>query len=399
MIVPVVITAIVLFPFLLYIVFADETLIPLSIQMHELSDEAKAKKPVNPNIPHARGNAEEQEDDPTNSEQSKLLSLEEIMNPFLDKGGAGFGAVIMAATLVTILAINAASQSTGEHPVFYVTLPAAFVMFCWDITFGWIHREETRKIARDGRREIERARAERLARELEEVEGVALGQNHGQEQQTGVVDTQPSTSRTRSLDTKSQSQNDTTGGIQSRASLAGSTTDDDNTIRADKASTKPPSDDIQLQDGRSTSATNTPGEVRADLSKPSEGVLGGGLDEKSRIPFEREVDAEKQQPRYGVADHQENEKATLVSLTVDSYRWAQETFPTAAVVMSHLPFALVPFAFSMFVLVQALVTKGWVPVFAYGWDHWVNRTGTIGSVGGMGFLSVILCNVSFRISN
>ncbi|KAK6956264.1 hypothetical protein Daesc_001538 [Daldinia eschscholtzii] len=391
MIVPVVITAIVLFPFLLYIVFADETLIPLSIQMHELSDEAKAKKPVNPNIPHARGNAEEQEDDPTNSEQSKLLSLEEIMNPFLDKGGAGFGAVIMAATLVTILAINAASQSTGEHPVFYVTLPAAFVMFCWDITFGWIHREETRKIARDGRREIERARAERLARELEEVEGVALSQNHGKEQQTGVIDTQPSTSRTRSLDTKSQSQNDTTGGIKSRASLAGSTTDDDNTLRADKASTKPPSDDIQLQDGRSTSATNTPGEVRADSSKPSEGVFGGRLDEKSRVPFEREVDAEKQ-PRYGVADHQENEKATLVSLTVDSYRWAQETFPTAAVVMSHLPFALVPFAFSMFVLVQALVTKGWVPVFAYGWDHWVNRTGTIGSVGGMGFLSVILCN-------
>ncbi|OTB15371.1 hypothetical protein K445DRAFT_318203 [Daldinia sp. EC12] len=392
MIVPVVITAIVLFPFLLYIVFADETLIPLSIQMHELSDEAKAKKPVNPNIPHARGNAEEQEDDPTNSEQSKLLSLEEIMNPFLDKGGAGFGAVIMAATLVTILAINAASQSTGEHPVFYVTLPAAFVMFCWDITFGWIHREETRKIARDGRREIERARAERLVRELEEVEGVTLSQNHGQEHQTGVVDTQPSTSRTRSLDTKSQSQNDTTGGIKSRTSLAGSITDDDNTIRADKASTKPPSDDIQLRDGRSTSVTNTPGEVRADSSKPSEGVLGGGLDEKSRVPFEREVDAEKQQPRYGVADYRENEKATLVSLTVDSYRWAQETFPTAAVVMSHLPFALVPFAFSMFVLVQALVTKGWVPVFAYGWDHWVNRTGTIGSVGGMGFLSVILCN-------
>ena len=48
----------------------------------------------------------------------------------------------------------------------------------------------------------------------------------------------------------------------------------------------------------------------------------------------------------------------------------------------------------MFVLVQALVTKGWVPVFAHGWDHWVNKTGTIGSIGGMGFLSVILCNVS-----
>jgi Na+/H+ antiporter NhaD/arsenite permease-like protein len=65
--------------------------------------------------------------------------------------------------------------------------------------------------------------------------------------------------------------------------------------------------------------------------------------------------------------------------------------------VAHLPFALVPFALSMFVLVQALVTKGWVQVFAYGWDHWVNLTGTVGSIGGMGFLSVILCNVSFCI--
>ncbi|KAI1658789.1 hypothetical protein F4813DRAFT_380265 [Daldinia decipiens] len=394
MIVPVVITAIVLFPFLLYIVFADETLIPLSIQMHELSEEAKARKPVNPNIPHARGNAEEQEDDPTNNEQSKLLSLEEIMNPFLDKGGAGFGAVIMAATLITILAINAASQNTGEHPVFYVTLPAAFVMLCWDITFGWIHREETRKIARDGRRDIERARAERLARELEELEGITPSQIREQEQKIGV-NTQPSTSHSRSLDTKSQNQNDTTGGIRSRTSLAGSNTDVETTIGAEKASIKPPSEEVQLHDSRSTDATNTlvdnQRSIHTDSSKPSEGILSGELGEKSRVPSEREMDAEKQ-PRYSVAIHQENEKATLVSLTIDGYRWAQETFPTAAVVMSHLPFALVPFAFSMFVLVQALVTKGWVPVFAYGWDHWVNRTGTIGSVGGMGFLSVILCN-------
>jgi Na+/H+ antiporter NhaD/arsenite permease-like protein len=92
MIVPVVITAIVLFPFLLYIIFANESLIPLSIKMHELPEESRDKKPVNPNIPHARGSAEEAEDSLSDDEQVKLLSLEEIMNPFLDKGGAAFGA-------------------------------------------------------------------------------------------------------------------------------------------------------------------------------------------------------------------------------------------------------------------------------------------------------------------
>lgn len=85
-----------------------------------------------------------------------------------------------------------------------------------------------------------------------------------------------------------------------------------------------------------------------------------------------------------------------MSLAADLYRWSQETFPTVTVVVSHMPFALVPFAFTMFILVQALVTKGWVPVFAYGWNHWVEKTGVIGSIGGMGFLSVILCNVSIR---
>jgi hypothetical protein len=93
----------------------------------------------------------------------------------------------------------------------------------------------------------------------------------------------------------------------------------------------------------------------------------------------------------------QTERTTIQSVLRDTYQWARETFPTTMTVFSHLPFALVPFAFCMFVLVQALVTKGWVPVFAYGWDHWVEKTGTVGAVGGMGFLAVILCNVSYLL--
>lgn len=99
---------------------------------------------------------------------------------------------------------------------------------------------------------------------------------------------------------------------------------------------------------------------------------------------------------YEVAHQQQRGRATLVSKCQDAYRWCQETFPTVVAVVAHLPFLLVPFAFTMFVLVQALVTKGWVQVFAYGWDHWVNKTGTVGGIAGMGFLSVILCNVSIH---
>lgn len=306
MIVPVIVTAIALFPFLLYIVFADESLIPLSIKMHELSDEAKAKKPVNPNIPNARGNAEEEENIHLNDEQGKILSLEEIMNPFLDKGGAAFGAAVMAATLITVLVLNAVSQKTGKHPVFYVTLPAAVVMFCWDLAFGWHNRHETREIARKGRQEVENARAERRLREEEQrraTNGHELSQVYSSELQS-------------------------------------------------------------------------PSALQTEISEKK---ISEGVSAESRRPSQQAASATR---------------PTLVSITKERYRWFQETFPTVSAVMAHLPFALIPFAFSMFVLVQALVTKGWVPVFARGWDHWVEKTGTVGAIGGMGFISVILCNVS-----
>lgn len=106
--------------------------------------------------------------------------------------------------------------------------------------------------------------------------------------------------------------------------------------------------------------------------------------------LDRAVDEEK--VRYTEDDDMHEQHKTFVSFIASEYRWLQETFPTVMAVLSHLPFKLVPFALSMFVLIQGLVTKGWVPVFAYGWDHWVTKTGTVGAIGGMGFLGVVLCN-------
>jgi Na+/H+ antiporter NhaD/arsenite permease-like protein len=349
-IVPVVATGIVLFPFLLYIVFPHEDLIPRSIQMHELPDELKPenKQAVNPNIPHARGAAAEEEKEMADSEASnengQLLSLEEVLNPFLDKKGAAFGAVLMAVTLITLLALNAASTKIGEHPVFWVTLPAAVVQFCWDVALGWKDRHKTREIAAKGREEIRRrAEAKEAAKE---------------EQEKRVLTESPSPMLGPTL-----------GG-----SLA---------------------DGARLSSRSSRASSETRGPV-SDTIIPEKGVdhpqPGENLGEKE--PPRDIKDAGSQ-----VKDQWIRERATLVSLSRKAYEWLQETFPTATTVMAHLPYALVPFAFTMFVLVQALVTKGWVPVFAHGWDHWVDKTGTIGAIGGMGFLSVILCNVSISLSH
>lgn len=404
MIVPVVVTAIVLFPFLLYIVFADESLIPISIKMHELSDEAKAKKPVNPNIPNARGTAEEEEL-VANDEQGQLLSLEEIMNPFLDKGGAAFGAVVMAATLVTVLALNAASQSGHERPVYWVTVPAAFVMFCWDVGFGWHNRHETREIARRGREEIERARAERDAEE-ESVPPQEEGKTAMDDEKSPLpqmyssesnLDTTNGTNSTYSPQDAQGQNNPATDNIEKLPFKASSSPLTPVLLLSENSAVSTPGASPQLESSvamlvpvsETTRSTTKDKEALSDPDYLLPGVLdasSGEMDEKKLGMSERTANEVSSQHHHG--------PMTLTLLIANAYRWLQETFPTVMAVLMHLPFALVPFAFAMFVLVQALVTKGWVQVFAHGWDHWVQRTGTVGSIGGMGFISVILCNVS-----
>lgn len=400
MIVPVVITAIVLFPFLLYIVFLDEALIPDKINIHELPEEARQKKPVNPNIPHARGEAEDQVDNPTAGEQAKLLPLEEIMNPFLDKGGAAFGAVIMAATLITLLAVNASSTSSGHYYVYWVTLPAAVVMLFWDIAFGWYHRHETRDIARKGREAFERAKVERAERDREEAAARRSPQSGFEDDEVAVIemDSMPEHGA-------QEADSDSADGVDNKTGITG----DDTTLVADSTATRP------AEPGSSTPHTPALGAMengeqptstasimdekeqltRVESSKRPEGLLAASLskemDDKRRVA-DPEIHA---QPNF--VHPRKKAPRTLVSLFADFYRWCQETFPTVTAVLAHLPYELVPFAFAMFVLVQALVTKGWVQVFAYGWDHWVNKTGTVGAIGGMAFLSVILCNVSLSL--
>lgn len=395
MIVPVVLTIIVLFPFLLYIVFQDEALIPQSIKMHDLSEEARAKKPVNPNIPNARGRAEEDQIASASADQTKLLSLEEIMNPFLDKGGAAFGGVVMAATLATVLGINAATTNEKEHFVFYVTLPAAFIMFCWDMAFGWINRHETREIAERGRREVQAARQEKAAREA-----AAQAENSSSDKtmvQRTVLGGEGSTS----ADAKDQIELQPVNSNNSPPShnlppptFLVSREEDMVDVKSGKADATMASSGGPLEEALDK-------EERASGRGDGDDSIGDPDIEQTISHSKKEAVEARRDSSLGAASdssrsHEREAPASLDSLAQEAHRWAQETFPTPVAVLTHLPFALVPFAFAMFVLVQALVTKGWVPVFAHGWDHWVHKTGTVGAVGGMGFLSVILCNVSSR---
>ncbi|KAJ7216582.1 hypothetical protein GGX14DRAFT_442096 [Mycena pura] len=68
-------------------------------------------------------------------------------------------------------------------------------------------------------------------------------------------------------------------------------------------------------------------------------------------------------------------------------------FPVFFTALPRLPFALVPFAFSQFILIEALSHQGWIEVFG----HWLSRAshGQIHpTVWLIGVLGVILCNVA-----
>ncbi|KAJ8132411.1 hypothetical protein O1611_g1209 [Lasiodiplodia mahajangana] len=391
MVVPVVITAILLFPFLLYIVFANESLVPSAIKMHELDAEARARKPVNPNIPYGRGTAGEEEKQNANGdEEGQLLSLEEIMNPFLDKVGAAFGGFIMAATLITILVVNEVRSSKNQETrVYYVTLPAATVMLIFDISWGWIHREETRQIARNGRQQIAEAKAAEDAKRKETQLSIEMGVFESTNDHATPHARMPDSGD--SLDEKDLREN--------LHSIGNSTT-----------TSPPPTPRLERTATGSQSLGNVdnsaknPGRPQTLSSKEpirsEESILTGQLSTNNPIrPLEiveegRRNDAEDMTilERRASTTGSRTKPTTLVSVTEDAFVWLQDTFPTVIAVFIHLPLALLPFSFEMFILVQGLVTNGWVPVFAYGWHHWVDKTGTIGAIGGMGFLSVILCN-------
>lgn len=68
-------------------------------------------------------------------------------------------------------------------------------------------------------------------------------------------------------------------------------------------------------------------------------------------------------------------------------------FPTFFTALPRLPFALVPFAFSQFILIQALAHQGWVNIFA-DWLVKATHNDMYATIWLVGVLGVVLCNVA-----
>ncbi|KLO09876.1 hypothetical protein SCHPADRAFT_916557 [Schizopora paradoxa] len=80
------------------------------------------------------------------------------------------------------------------------------------------------------------------------------------------------------------------------------------------------------------------------------------------------------------------------------YRF-KHTFPTLTKVLGGLPVLMLPFAFSMFILVEALTESGWIQVFSKWWAAYVKACGPedslralVGAIFGMLIISTLMCN-------
>ncbi|KAJ7653275.1 hypothetical protein DFH06DRAFT_1205183 [Mycena polygramma] len=71
-------------------------------------------------------------------------------------------------------------------------------------------------------------------------------------------------------------------------------------------------------------------------------------------------------------------------------------FPTFFTALPRLPFALIPFAFAQFILIEALTHQGWIDVFASWLRHATHRNpaSPYPTIWIIGILGIILCNLS-----
>ncbi|KAF8902613.1 hypothetical protein CPB84DRAFT_1678679 [Gymnopilus junonius] len=77
----------------------------------------------------------------------------------------------------------------------------------------------------------------------------------------------------------------------------------------------------------------------------------------------------------------------------DIHRALSAHFPTFFTALPRLPFGLIPFAFSQFILIEALSHQGWIDVFA-SWLVKATHRQMIPTIWIIGVLGVILCNIA-----
>ncbi|KAF8965473.1 hypothetical protein BDZ97DRAFT_1659000 [Flammula alnicola] len=256
----------------------------------------------------------------------------DVRSVLLDPQGAWVGSILLGTCLVVIIIV-----SFFHVDVWKISLPFAVTKFLFD--FAWDHYRRVNNMPMMGQ-----ARAKRSDDNLADVEDDLVMQELGRQHRESTIKSQDLEGTLNGTGTQPRS----VTFDEVNPALVPSTTQTRTSTRSNTANT--------------AMTTNT-------LTPP----LRKSPDQTPTAPFH-----------------------SLDKLYSDlhSYRTNFATrFPTFYTAFPRLPFALVPFAFSQFILIEALAHQGWIDIFA----RWlVIATGRMmyPTIWIIGVLGVIMCNLS-----
>ena len=268
----------------------------------------------------------------------------------VDPWGGAFGAGLFVVTIASLVGLSAGGKLEGVEGVWTITAPAAVVMFLRDCAHDLSNHAEaprgSREIGRKADLELETVGPSKPATDGEAgnmrepndaTSSNGTSQANGRAGATAVADD----------DSKPAETLNGAAGCE----LSGHTTGDAARTDVADAPTTKISADLQSD----TTPATTPDQHPGEGASPSPAVRPN--------PFQMVI----------------------------------TTLPTPWLIITRLPLRLIPFAFAMFILVEALSYTGWIRVFGGWWAAWANVGGLAGCVWLMGVIGVLGCNVGVRI--
>jgi hypothetical protein len=277
-----------------------------------------------------------------------------------DAKGGVFGAVLFIVTIALLIGLSAGGYLEHVLGVWVVVVPAALAMFAWNC----VHDLHVCG-GSDGSKHSEDRAMEKVTSKI----GKQTEESGGYAAQDGAGKADGISNGAEKLDTSSTDRPD--------ANAKSTPTPDQSASPIEpalEAELEHRSKETRNISPSTVSATSTlPNDPTADPSYPPQLTTGTANRDTAPPP-----------------------DSSLSLFDTPYLRPVKQTFPSAIFVLSHMPWSLVPFAFSMFILVEALQYTGWIRVFGGWWTAWADVAGVAGSIWLMGTLAVIGCNVSAR---
>lgn len=286
----------------------------------------------------------------------------------IDKNGAIFGSILLGITLALLVGLSAGGLLHGVQGVWAVTGPAAIIMLVRDLIYdGAKHRgvvTTTGGAHGSGRSE---------SLEMQGIDDLSGAKGMAE---AGRLPS-PTKEETRQLESAAP-----TSKINKRQEMTRRKTRD---VGVSTSDTQSLSGSVLSQQAQSMT-TALPIPAAAHVNDPSSDLVGTTA---AAIPLHTTYPPAQPNVSSSVPCTSPPHKTLQSGIQYLSHR-----FPTFSHVFTRLPLPLLPFAFSMFTLVEALYYTGWIRVFGGWWTSWVNVSGLAGAIFLMGVLSVIGCNVS-----